>query len=176
MPPVSVFLGLGSNINPEANLRSAADLLRSHWPGVRFSHVYRSKAREVENQDDFLNAVAVIETDESPQTIADHLHAIEKQLKKSPPFKFGPRTIDLDLLLYGDLILPSREKWPHESTNQRVNELTIPHPRMHERRFVLEPLCELIDPKARHPVLDSTWKELLQKTMDQDCRRAGFDL
>lgn len=162
-PLPSVFLGLGSNINPEQNLRAAADLIRKHWPSARFSSVYHSKAREVETQEDFLNAVAVIETDESPDSITDRLHTIERALKKSPPFRFGPRTIDLDLLLNGDRVI-------------ETPTLTVPHPRMHERRFVLEPLCELIDLQQRHPLIDQTWTELLQNVKDQNCDKTALEL
>ncbi len=101
------------------------------------------------DQADFLNAVALIETDESAQTIKDTLTDIERQLGKATPFENGPRTIDLDLLLYGDETI-------------QTETLTIPHPRMHERRFVLEPLCELIDPTLRHPILKISWQQLLQ--------------
>ena len=118
----TIFLGLGSNIDPEANLKAAAKELRDIWPDIRFSHVYRSKAAEVTDQPDFLNAVAVIETDETPEKIASRLHTIEKILKKNPPFRFGPRTIDLDLLLYGDDTITTAK-------------LTVPHPRMHQRRL-----------------------------------------
>lgn len=150
-----VFLALGSNINPEQNLRAAAELLRARWPAIRFSPVYRTTAREVTDQDDFLNAVAMLDTDEPPEAIAHHLRGIERTLKKAPPFKFGPRTIDLDLLLYGNQVI-------------ETPELTVPHPRMHERRFVLEPLCDLIH--------DKKWRDALGKTLDQKCVKTALEL
>lgn len=157
---MQIFLGLGSNIDPEQNLKKAAVMLRKHFPNIRFSSVYRTAAREVEDQDDFLNAVALIrtnqQTNQPPQVILSTLQSIERALHKAPPYRFGPRTIDLDLLLYGDQIR-------HDQT------LVIPHPSMYERRFVLEPLCELIDLQSVHPVLKKSWEELLEKTLEQEC-------
>ncbi len=150
-----VFLSLGSNIDAERNLRTAAVLLRKEWLEVHFSSVYRTAAREVSDQPDFLNAIAHIQTTQNPQEVVPILQSIEKQLGKAPPFRFGPRTIDLDLLLYDNLVLN--------------DEIIIPHPRMQSRRFVLEPLCELIDPHARHPTLKQTWENLLAETLEQEC-------
>ncbi len=156
----TVVIGLGSNVQPQANLVAAADLLREEWPDIRFSSVYRSKAVGHVDQDDFLNAIAIIETDRDAQSVHGKLKQIEEALGKAIDFRFGPRTIDLDLLLYG---------------NEIINEadLIVPHPRMHERKFVLEPLCELIDPNLKHPMIGKRWKELLQTTKDQECRKVN---
>lgn len=156
-----VFLALGSNIDPETHLRAAALLLRARWPGIRFSGVYKTAPMGYEQQDDFLNAAAAFEAEKSPQEIHDALRSMELSLKKSTPFPSGPRTIDLDLLLYGD----------------RVSDqppLALPHPRMHERRFVLAPLCELIDPAAKHPRLGVSWQELLHATAKQACKKTSI--
>ncbi len=115
------------------------------------------------DQPEFLNAVALIETTDSAQAIASKLKTIEQDLKKSPPFRSGPRTIDLDLLLYGSIVIDAPG-------------LIIPHPRMHARRFVLEPLMELIDPETEHPVLHTFWQELLEQTKSQTCERATIFL
>jgi 2-amino-4-hydroxy-6-hydroxymethyldihydropteridine diphosphokinase len=138
-------------------------MLRKEFSDIKFSGIYKSAPREIEDQPVFLNAVARIKTDDSPETIINKLQAIEKTLKKDPPHKYGPRTIDLDLLLYNEA---------------RVNEprVNVPHPRMHTRRFVLEPLCELIDPNALHPVIKKPWKDLLTQTSDQDCRKINLGL
>ena len=128
-------------------------MLRADYPGITFSSVYKTAARDAEDQDDFLNAVAQLETDEEPEDIRLTLNAIEQELKKDPPYEKGPRTIDLDVLLYDDL-------------QQDNPELTIPHPRMLERRFVLEPLSEL----------DNSWGNALQKTLDQDCEKTTIAL
>jgi 2-amino-4-hydroxy-6-hydroxymethyldihydropteridine diphosphokinase len=157
------LIGLGSNIDPEKNLREAARMLREIWPEIRFSSVFRTAPREREDQPDFLNAVAVAETNEAPDEVLRALERIERALKKAPPFRFGPRTIDLDLLLYDDRV-------------QSDASLTLPHPRMHERRFVLEPLLELVEPHATHPVLKRSWQDLLDQTSDQECTRTGISL
>ena len=148
------YIALGSNIDPEDNLKAASILLREKFPDIRFSSVYRTAPLEHTKQADFLNATATFESAASPEEILLVLSHIELHLKKNPPFRFGPRTIDLDLLLYGDTVLSGA--------------LTIPHPRMHERRFVLEPLNDLLDPQTRHPVLGKTWAELLQETIQQN--------
>ena len=137
-------------------------MLREEFDDVTFSSVYESAPREVEDQPAFLNAVARIESDDSPEAIINKLQNIEAALKKDPPFKYGPRTIDLDLLLCNEKRI----------TNERMN---VPHSHMHERRFVLEPLCELIDAKGEHPVLKESWKDLLQQTSDQDCRKINLN-
>lgn len=182
----SIFIAIGSNIHPENNLKAAVTLLRDEHLAIRFSSVYRSAPLHHEGQDDFLNAVAAFDTDHSPDQIYDLISRVEKILKKNPPFRFGPRTIDLDLLLHGEFVLPDKETWqsttPHPpSTRLGVNstrnpQLTIPHPRMHERRFVLEPLTELLDPSLRHPIIGKSWKELLEQTMDQKVRKTGIQL
>ncbi len=148
------FLALGSNIDAEKNLRAAAAMLRSRFPSIRFSQVYRTAPVGYAAQEDFLNAAAMIETDEEPEQIHQILESIETSLGKAAPFRNGPRTIDLDLLLWDDKLL-------HEP------RLTLPHPRMQKRRFVLEPLCELIEPTSEHPVLKIFWKDLLEGTMEQ---------
>lgn len=145
-----MFIGIGSNIDAETNLAACAEMLRADYPDITFSSIYRTAARDEEDQDDFLNAVARLETDDDPEDIRITLNAIEQELKKAPPYDKGPRTIDLDVLLYDDL-------------KQNDPELTVPHPRMLERRFVLEPLCEL----------DSAWKPKLQHVLGQDCEKIG---
>ncbi len=164
-----VSIALGSNISSEENLRAAAEQLRKLWPGIRFSSVYKTAARELEDQPDFLNAVARFATEMSLQEIYDHLHTIERDLKKTPSHRYGPRTIDLDILLIDEIV-------QNESTSKRINELTLPHPRMHERRFVLEPLCELMDRAGKHPVLGESWADLLSKTADQRVDRTDIVL
>ena len=125
----TIFIGLGSNIDAEKHLKEAAAMLKKGWPEIRFSHVYKTAAQEHADQADFLNAVAMIETENEPEEILRVLHAIEKRLGKSPPFRFGPRTIDLDLLLYG---------------GQTINlpQLQVPHPEIANRSFVKSGLLE----------------------------------
>jgi 2-amino-4-hydroxy-6-hydroxymethyldihydropteridine diphosphokinase len=158
MSTVTILIGMGSNIDAEKNLQSAAEKLRSEWPDIRFSSVYRTAPRERADQADFLNAVALMESKEAPADILRILSAIEGSLGKSLPYRFGPRTIDLDLLLVDDIV-------------SDIPALTLPHPRMHERRFVLEPLADLLSPGSRHPRLGKTWSDLLSHLLDQPCER-----
>lgn len=117
---------------------------------------------DVTDQADFLNAAALFETADTPEEILTKLQAIEHSLKKSVPYRFGPRTIDLDLLLVD-------YKVTHKDP-------ILPHPRMHERRFVLEPLTELVDPATQHPSLRWSLRELLEKVQDQRCERTEIIL
>lgn len=138
-------------------------MLRKTFPGIRFSSVYRSKAQHIENQADFLNAAASFETRLSPEEVAKKLRAIEKKLKKNPPEKFGPRTIDLDVLLFGQEI-------------SLDDELTIPHLWLHSRRFVLLPLMDLGAKDLMHPGFDRPLGDFLKETEDQHCEKTTIEL
>lgn len=148
----TIFIGIGSNINPVENLKSCAEKLRALYPNITFSSVYQSKARDEEDQEDFLNAVAKIETDNSIDELYEKLLTIEEELGKNPPYDKGPRTIDLDILLSNE--------------QPTTSNIVIPHPRMTERRFVLEPLTEL----------DPTWEQELKNTLDQECKKLTITL
>jgi|TARA_Y100000310_G_scaffold286485_1_gene310700 2-amino-4-hydroxy-6-hydroxymethyldihydropteridine diphosphokinase len=132
---------------------ACARMLRDDFPYITFSSVYLSAALDEESQDDFYNAVAKIETEDQPEEVHEKLKAIEEDLGKDPPYEKGPRTIDLDILLYDDIKIDN-------------DALAIPHPRMSDRRFVLEPLCEL----------DNSWATHLQKTLDQSCKKVDLRL
>lgn len=146
-------IGFGSNLGDRsATIRAAADELRAA-PGVQ--SVRRSSMHETDpvggppGQPAYLNAAAVVETTLSPRELLDRLLEIERQLGRQRRERWGPRTIDLDLLLYDDRVIDEPG-------------LTVPHPRMHERRFVLEPLVE-IAPDMIHPVLRATVRELFDR-------------
>ena len=129
----SAYVALGSNLQcPAAQVKAGmATLAALH--GTRLiaqSSLYSSAPVGYEDQPDFINAVAALETELSPRELLDALLATERQFGRVRDFPNSPRTLDLDLLLYGALQL-------HESG------LTIPHPRMHERAFVLVPLAEI---------------------------------
>ena len=136
------FVGIGSNLGePERQISEALNLLRAE-DGIDVVAV--SSLRETEpvgyqDQPNFLNGAAALETDLSPRELLERLLAIERRLgrERGTGPRFGPRRIDLDLLLYGD---------------ETVDEpgLTVPHPRLVERRFALEPLAEL-DPSLEIP-------------------------
>ncbi len=125
--------------------------------------MFNTAPREVTNQDDYLNAVALIKTDQSLSLVHERLKETEGEMDKELLYRFGPRTIDLDLLLHGDSI-------------SNEDDLIVPHPRMHERRFVLDPLCELIDNDEEHPMLGETWENLLKETEDQQCTKTDITL
>lgn len=123
------YVGLGANLGDrEAAIRAAARLIGA----VRLSRIRETEPWGYADQPRYLNAVAEIETELTPRELLDRLLAVERELgrRRGTGPRYGPRTIDLDLLLYGE---------------ETVDEpgLTVPHPRLHERRFVLEPLAEL---------------------------------
>jgi 2-amino-4-hydroxy-6-hydroxymethyldihydropteridine diphosphokinase len=129
----TAFVGIGSNLGDrEENLARAIELLAAE-DGVELTAV--SEIRETEPvgpvaQGPFLNGAVRIETDLGPRELLERLLAVELRLGRVRRERFGPRTIDLDLLLYGDDVLDEPG-------------LTVPHPRLHERRFALEPLSDL---------------------------------
>ena len=143
-------IGLGSNLGDrEAALRSALEAL-GKTEGilvVRVSAVRETAPVGGPPQSPYLNAAAEIETDLSPREILEKLLGIEKELGRVRAERWGPRVIDLDLLLCEDAVI-------------NEPDLIVPHPRMHERRFVLEPLVE-IAPDAVHPVFRQTVGDLL---------------
>ncbi|MBU4319949.1 MAG: 2-amino-4-hydroxy-6-hydroxymethyldihydropteridine diphosphokinase, partial [Nitrospinae bacterium] len=100
----------------------------------------------VKDQPKFINMAIEAETDKKPEELLRVLEEIEKEIGRTETVKWGPRVIDLDILFYDDLIL-------------KTQDLEIPHPLMHERAFVLKPLCE-IAPDKRHPVTEKTVKEM----------------
>ena len=143
---VTAFVGLGGNLDgPQQRVLRALRRL-ARLPGVRLSgasSLYRSPpltAPGVPPQDPYVNAVARLETGLDPQTLLELLHAVEaEQGRRRTAARWGPRTLDLDLLLYGEARL-------------ETPDLVLPHPELHRRAFVLYPLAE-IDPEARVPGL-----------------------
>lgn len=128
-----VFVGLGSNLaDPVAQVSRALDALAG-LPQTRVlkrSSLYRSAPMGYLDQPDFINAVAQLETELAPRALLDALLVLEKEYGRTREFLNAPRTLDLDVLLYDDLI-------HHE------HGLTLPHPQMHRRLFVLQPLLEI---------------------------------
>lgn len=145
------YLSLGSNLGDRAeNLAEALRLLRHPRVEVtRVSAVYETEPVDVEGQPWFLNQVVEIETSLFPMMLLKHIQAIEREMGRRRTVAKGPRLIDIDILLYAQFIVDTPR-------------LTIPHKELHKRRFVLEPLCELI-PEARHPATRKTFRELLAK-------------
>jgi 2-amino-4-hydroxy-6-hydroxymethyldihydropteridine diphosphokinase len=131
--PVSAFVGLGANLGePESQVRRAVAAL-GKLPETRLiaaSSLYRSEPVGVGEQPDFINAVAKVETSLTARELLDELLALEARFGRERPAPGAPRTLDLDLLLYGDRVIAEPR-------------LAVPHPRMHERAFVLAPLAEI---------------------------------
>lgn len=155
----AVYLSLGSNVGErERNLREAIAMLGAAGVRiVRVSSVYETEPMEVRDQPWFLNLAIEAETDLFPKQLLARIRKIELALGRKRVRPKGPRTIDIDILLYGDSLI-------------ETGELTVPHPRLAERRFVLEPLAELA-PELRHPASRRTMRELLAATTGQTVRK-----
>ena len=158
---VSAFIGLGANLDdPRAQVLRAFDEL-ARLPQTSLtakSSLWRSAPLGYSNQPEFVNAVARLETGLSADALLDELKKVESKHGRERSFANAPRTLDLDLLLYGDETLASQR-------------LTVPHPRMHERAFVLKPLLE-IAPEAVIPHHGGA-RANLQALPDQACEIIG---
>jgi 2-amino-4-hydroxy-6-hydroxymethyldihydropteridine diphosphokinase len=132
---MKAVIALGSNLdNPRENLDLAISLLREATEVLAVSSYHTTKPVGYIDQPDFINAVCIIESELPAVELMKLLHGIEKVMGRERSIKWGPRTIDLDLIQYGSLL-------------SNADELQLPHPRAHERKFVLEPWQE-IEPDA----------------------------
>ena len=146
--PVLVYLSLGSNVGDrEAQLRAAFACLQTQGRIVSVSSFYETEPVEFTDQAWFLNCAVALETTDTPEQLMSAILKIEQKMGRQRIQRKGPRAIDIDILLFGDTILDKLA-------------LTVPHPVMHQRRFVLQPLAE-IAPTEQHPVLKQTIQELL---------------
>jgi 2-amino-4-hydroxy-6-hydroxymethyldihydropteridine diphosphokinase len=144
-----IYLALGTNLgNRLGNLRTAVTALTPAVTVLAESPVYETPPWGVIDQPDFLNLVLKGETHLAPPALLTHLKHIETKLGRLPSIRYGPRLIDIDILFYDDLVL-------------NTSELTIPHPRLHERAFVLVPLADLA-PDFVHPVFGKSVGALLE--------------
>ena len=159
-----VYLSLGSNIGDrsaylEAALKALRQVPKTELQGQ--SCIYETKAWGKTDQADFLNMVCQLETDLSAQEVLTYCQEIEKALGRTRLEHWGPRTIDIDLLFYGKQSLNTKS-------------LTIPHPYLHERAFVLVPLSELAA-DLKHPVLNKTIRELQSQVDITDVEKSSQD-
>ena len=151
-PIFEVYLGLGSNLGDrKGNIEKAIELL-GKTPNIKtcsISKFYETAPVGLKDQPDFVNAAAKIDTTLKPLKLLAVCQSIERRLKRVRTIRWGPRTIDIDILLYGDLIIKS-------------DKLTIPHPEMHKREFVLKPLND-IAPGVIHPLNGKTVAKLYEQ-------------
>jgi 2-amino-4-hydroxy-6-hydroxymethyldihydropteridine diphosphokinase len=146
--PTSAYLSLGSNVgNREAQLRDAQGRLVVAGRVIAVSSLYETEPVEFTEQPWFLNCAVAIETNWTPQQLMAAILQIEQQMGRKRIQKKGPRSIDIDILLFDGVVM-------------ETEELVLPHPAMHQRRFVLEPLAE-IAPDAVHPVFRKKIRDLL---------------
>ncbi len=152
---ITAYIGLGSNLGDRAGnlLLAVRGLMEASFFVNKLSAIYETEPYDVDEHAPFLNMVAEICVKNiSPSQMLARMLRIEYLLGRKDKNLKKPRTVDLDLLLYGDV-------------QKETDFLTLPHPRMHVRRFVLVPLAE-IDPHIVHPVLDKTIQEILQSLTD----------
>lgn len=142
-----VYLSLGSNLGDrEANLRTAIEKLGEFGNIAAVSSFYETEPVEVTAQPWFVNCAVKLDTEKMPRQLISAILALEQSMGRQRKQQKGPRTIDIDILLFGSSVID-------------IPSLTVPHPHLHERRFVLEPLAE-IAPDVRHPIFKRSVREL----------------
>lgn len=147
------YIGIGSNLGDRTSYcKRALDEIAGFSRITKVSSLYETDPVGKEDQPEFINCIAEIQTDLSAQDLLKKLNLAEEKLGRVRHEKWGPRTIDLDIIFYGNLVI-------------NEENLEIPHPRAHLRRFVLEPLCEIM-PDFIHPKLGLSASQLLGKIDD----------
>lgn len=145
----TVYLALGSNVgDPKQHIAQAIELLNTSVSEIRQAHIYRTKPVGHTDQADFLNTAISGQTQLSPEELLTFIKQAEQKLGRVERFRWGPREIDIDLIIYGNSV-------------QEAPALTLPHPAFRERDFVLQPLKDLA-PDLKDPVSGQTVSELLQ--------------
>ncbi|MCD8740193.1 2-amino-4-hydroxy-6-hydroxymethyldihydropteridine diphosphokinase [Mucilaginibacter roseus] len=149
-----VFLLLGSNLGDRKSLLAKAAGLIAKQAGtvIAESAIYETQSWGKTDEPDYLNQVVMLQTEQEPEALLNMLLEIEQQMGRERRERWGARVIDIDILFYDDRII-------------NTPQLQIPHPRLHERRFTLEPLAE-IAPSLKHPVLKRDILQLLNELQD----------
>ncbi len=152
---VKVYAGIGSNLEDrENNIEAAIGMLNKKCRVLKISSLYETEPVGYKEQGWFLNCALEIETNLKPEELLKFFHSIEKSLGRKKTIKNGPRTMDLDILFYGDQII-------------KTKRLDVPHPRLHGRMFVLMPLDELC-PDFMHPKLKKSVRFLKDNLKGKD--------
>ena len=151
---VITVLSLGSNVGDRLNYLELSKKAIYNLIGlIQFSsNIYETEPWGVDNQDSYLNQVVSVQTNLSPFKLLNNIHQIEKDLGRIRQIHYGPRTIDIDILYYGERIIDNEF-------------LKIPHPHIQKRRFILVPLSEIL-PQMHHPLLKKTNRKLLDDVKD----------
>jgi 2-amino-4-hydroxy-6-hydroxymethyldihydropteridine diphosphokinase len=160
---MKVYLSIGGNLgNRELNLENALIALTQNVGTIEAaSPVYETEPVGFESDNQFLNMAVIVETFLNPYAIIDQIRIIENKFgRKRQANRYISRTIDIDLIFYDNQIIDEKE-------------LIIPHPRMHERKFVLVPLCD-IAPDFIHPILNQSIKEILENSKDESVVKPIF--
>ena len=153
------YISVGSNLGDKLeNCRRGVQALVDHNTIIKVqSPIYQTEPVDYTDQDWFINYVVQLETELDPYQLLDRIQTIQREAGRiHDKIRFGPRILDLDIIFYDEAVINS-------------SRLIIPHPRMHERRFVLKPLCD-IDPTLIHPVLKLDVQSMLS-TLDEDQQR-----
>jgi 2-amino-4-hydroxy-6-hydroxymethyldihydropteridine diphosphokinase len=152
---IKAVLSLGSNVGNRLAYISQAKMAIQDKAGEieTLSKMYETEPWGVENQEYYLNQLMVIKTDYDPFTLLSILQEIERELGRVRGIQYGARTIDIDILYFGEQIIKNPQ-------------LTIPHPLIQKRRFILVPLAEIL-PHQMHPILNTTNEKLLEALVDE---------
>ncbi len=179
-PVFLAWVALGSNLEiPLDELKQIPQLLveKIHPQKAQIESVsqyYQTPAFPKGSGPDFINAVFCLATQLSPEALLKALHDMENAFDRTRPYRWAPRTLDLDLVFYDGLILPNLKTWQEwaglsteDAQKAAPQELILPHPRAHERAFVLGPLMD-IAPEFPHPALNQTIENLWQRLSEHD--------
>ena len=152
---VITVLSLGSNVGDRLNYLTLSKTAIQNYLGsiLLSSNIYETEPWGIDNQDSYLNQVVAVQTNQTPNDLLDNIHLIERELGRIRRVHYGPRTIDIDILYYGERIID-------------LENLKIPHPHIQKRRFILVPLSEIL-PQMQHPLLKKTNQELLDMVKDE---------